>query len=111
MVRAPDLKSGDSGLAGFVRGSPLFNSSAALVHSQLVCLPPVGTLNLLSSSQLLVSLALESPSGEWSITYVCMYINLNIFLPHFKMLATPGLSHRNSFRELIKLEDNYSSEK
>ena len=61
-------------LAGFVRGSPLFNSSAALVYSQLVCLLPVGILNQLSSFQLLVSLALKSPSGEWSITYVCSKI-------------------------------------
>ena len=44
-------------------GSPWFNSSAALVHSQLVCLLPVGILNLLSSFQLFVSLALKSPSG------------------------------------------------
>ena len=49
----------------------MFNSSAALVHSQLVCLLPVRILNLLSVFQLLVSLALKSPSGEWSITYVC----------------------------------------
>ena len=60
-------------LAGFVQGSPWFNSSAALVHSQLVCLLPVGILNLLSSFQLFVSLALKSPSGEWSFKYVCIY--------------------------------------
>ena len=65
VVRAPDLKSGDPEFKSrFVRGSPLFIFSAALVHSQLVWLLPVGILNLLSSFQLLVSLALKSPS--WS---------------------------------------------
>ena len=81
VVRAPDLKSGDPEFESrsdhFVRGSPLFNSSAALVHSQLVCLLPVGILNLLSSFQLLVSLALKSLRGEWSITYVCMYVRVS----------------------------------
>ena len=38
-------------LAGFVPGSPWLNSSAALVYSQLVCLLPVGILNLLSFFQ------------------------------------------------------------
>ena len=49
------------------------NSSAALVQSQMVCLLglTVGILNLLSLFQLFVSLALESPSGEWSFKYVC----------------------------------------
>jgi len=60
-------------LAGFVTGSPWFNSSAALVKSPLVCLLPVGILNLLSLFQLFVSLALKSPNGEWSIKYVCMH--------------------------------------
>jgi len=63
-----------SPLAEFVPGNPWFNSSAALVQSQLVCLLPVGILNLLSLFQLLVSLALKSPSGEWSIMYVCIYV-------------------------------------
>ena len=53
----------------------LVQLSAAPVHSQLVCLLPVGILNLLSSFHLLLSLALKSPSGEWSITYVCMYVS------------------------------------
>ena len=61
---------------GFVPGSPWFNFSAALVQSQLVCLLPVGILNLLSLFQLLVSLGLKSPrGGGWSIKYVCMYIS------------------------------------
>ena len=59
-------------LAGFVPGSSWFNSSAALVQSQLVCLLPVGILNLLSLFQLLVSLALKSPSGSGQLSmYVC----------------------------------------
>ena len=53
MVRASDLKSVGPGvqisfrpLADVVLGSPEFNFSAALVNSQLVCLLPVGILNL-----------------------------------------------------------------
>lgn len=45
------------------------NSSAALVHSQLVCLLPVGILNMLSLFELFISLALKSPNGERSIKY------------------------------------------
>ena len=45
VVRALDLKS------GFVSGSAWFNASVALVYSQLVCLLPVGILNLLSLFQ------------------------------------------------------------
>ena len=35
--------------AGFEPGSPWFNSLAALVYSQLVCLLPLGILNLFHS--------------------------------------------------------------
>ena len=63
----------------------MFNSSAALVHSQLVCLLRVGILKLLSLFQLLVSLALKSPSGEWSITYVYMYAFHNPLPPSFQL--------------------------
>ena len=35
-----------SPLADVVLGSPEFNLSVTLVNSQLVCLPPVGILNL-----------------------------------------------------------------
>ena len=77
VVRAPNLKIWRSRvqvplrpLARFVRGSPWFNSWAALVQSQLVCLLPVGILNLSSSFQLFVSLARKSPNREWSIKYV-----------------------------------------
>ena len=38
-----------------------------LVQSQLICLLPVGILNLLSLIQLFVSLSLKSLSGEMSI--------------------------------------------
>ena len=55
--------------AAFVSGSPWFNSSAALVHSQLLCLLPVGILNLFSWFQYFVSLALRSPCGPRSIMY------------------------------------------
>ena len=41
--------------AGFVPGSPWFNTSAALLQSQLVCFLPVGILNLLSLFQLFLS--------------------------------------------------------
>ena len=46
MVRVLDLKSGDPEFKS--QGSPWFNSSAAIAHSQLVCLLPVGILNLFS---------------------------------------------------------------
>ena len=69
VVRASDLKSGDPEFAS--RSDSRFNSSAAFLYSQLVCLLPVGILNLLSLFRLFVSLALKSPSGEWSIKYVC----------------------------------------
>ena len=62
-------------LARLVRGSPWFNSSVVLIHNQVVCRLPVGIFNLLSSFQLFVSLALKSPSNEWSIKYVCIAIN------------------------------------
>ena len=55
--------------AGFVPGGAWFYSSAALVNSQLVCLLPVGILNLLSLFQWFVSLALKSPNGKRSIKY------------------------------------------
>ena len=52
VVRAPDLKSGGLGFKSrscrwleLFLGSPKFNSSAALVNSQLVCLLPVGSFN------------------------------------------------------------------
>ena len=74
----PEIKSSSPALTTSLidRGSPWFNSSAVLGHSQLVCRLPVGTLNLLSSFQLFVSLALKSPSDEWSIKYVCIAIIL-----------------------------------
>ena len=77
VVRASDLKSGDPDFTSRAHHQlDLFQvvpgSTAALVQSQLVCLLPVGILNLLSLFQLLVSLALKSPSGEWSIMYVYM---------------------------------------
>ena len=70
MVRAPDLKSGDPEFDS--RPDPqldLFNPSAALVDSQLVCLLPVGILNLLSLFEWIISLALKNPYGERSIKY------------------------------------------
>ena len=45
----------------FVPGSLWFNSLAALVHNQLVCLLPLGILNLLSWFEYIVLLALKSP--------------------------------------------------
>ena len=45
VVRASDLKFVDVD-ADVVLGSPEFNFLTTLVNSQLVCLPPVGILNL-----------------------------------------------------------------
>ena len=42
-----------------------------------------------------------------TIIFLLKTINLNIF----KMLAKPILLDRNSFSRLIKVEDNYSSQK
>ena len=72
-----DLKSGDSEFkfcsnklrVGFFPGSPWFNSSTALGHSHLVCLLPVGILNLLIIFQRFVLLTLKSPRRERSIKY------------------------------------------
>jgi len=54
-VRIPTVKFGDHEFKvalwkppGFVPGSPWFNSLPVLVHNQLACFAPVGTLNLLS---------------------------------------------------------------
>ena len=72
MVRAPDFKSGDPEFKSRSdHYMDLFEVVPALAHSQLVCLLPVGILNLSTSFQLFVSLALKSPSGERSIKYVC----------------------------------------
>ena len=65
-------------LADVVLGSPEFDFSATLVNSQLVCLPPVGILNLVMFIwifiyQCLSTLVLKSPDGEWLITYTYMY--------------------------------------
>ena len=97
MVRASDLRSGDPEFGSrsdhkldlFQVVSPWFNSSAALVHSQVVCLVPVGILNLLSLFQLFVSLAMKSPSGEWSIKYVCMFFLINVWSHFCKQRLLP----------------------
>ena len=45
-IREPGFKSRSSHKLGLFWGCSWFNFSAALVNSQLVCLPPVGILNL-----------------------------------------------------------------
>ena len=58
-------------LADVVLGIPEFSFSATLVNSQLVCLPPVGILNLVMFIyHYLFILVLKSPNGEWPITYI-----------------------------------------
>ena len=50
--------------------SVLFSPLSTLVNSQLVCLPPVGILNLvLFIHHYLFILVLKSPDGEWPIRY------------------------------------------
>ena len=68
MVRAPDSKSVGRGvqipflpLTDVVLGSPEFNLSATLVNSQLVCLPPVGILNLV----MFICIGPEKP--QWGV--------------------------------------------
>ena len=58
--------------ADVVHGSSKSNFSAMLVHSQLVCLLPVGNLNLVMFIWIFIchcplTLVLKSPSGEWPI--------------------------------------------
>ena len=66
-------------LADVVLGGPEFNSFlAALVNSQLVCLPPVGILNLVMFIWIfiyycLVTLVLKSPNGKWLIRYTFFF--------------------------------------
>ena len=64
MVRAPDLNIRRSRVQipfwppadhDVVLGSPEFNFSSTLVNSQLVCLPPVGILNLVMFIWILIS--------------------------------------------------------
>ena len=69
VIRAPHLKSVGPGvqipfrpLANVVLSSPEFNSSAALVNSKLVCLLPVGVLNLVMFS-----------CDEYLFIIVCLY--------------------------------------
>ena len=86
VARAPDLKSGypesksrsDHLLDLFELPSSWFNSSTALVHSKLVCLLPVGILNLLPS--LCTSLPTYS---TYLPTYPCMAPYLPTYLPTY----------------------------
>jgi len=59
----------------------LFNSSAVLVDSQLVCLLPVKILNLLSLFEWIISLALKSPNGERSIKYTYIHTYTYMITP------------------------------
>ena len=60
-------------LTDVVLGSPEFNLSATLVNSELVCLPPVGILNLVKFIyHCLFALVLKKP--QWGVAnYVCIY--------------------------------------
>ena len=61
-------------LADVVLGSPEFNFSATLVNSQLVCLPPVGILNLVMFISLLVYIGPEKL--QWGeANYIYIYIS------------------------------------
>ena len=54
----------------FFSVAPRSTSRATLVNSPLVCLPPVGILNLVMFiNHYLFTLVLKSPDGEWPITY------------------------------------------
>ena len=62
-------------LADVVHGSPEFNFSAALVNSQLVCLLPVGILNVVMFIWIFVYhclfiLVLKSPNGTCNFLYL-----------------------------------------
>ena len=51
MIRRPRDQSPPLPLAGFVLGSPEFNSSVTLVNSQLHCLRTVGILKLVGHNE------------------------------------------------------------
>ena len=82
VIRAPDLKFVGRGFKCrsdhyVVLGSPEFNFSAALVNSQLVCLLPVGILNVVMLIWIFIYhclfiLVLKSPNGEWPIKYTLL---------------------------------------
>ena len=78
MVRALALRSGDPGFK--TRSDHSLNLiPAALVNSQLVCIQPVGILNICCCSVSVVSLCFivpESPYGERTIKYVLYCIVL-----------------------------------
>ena len=86
VVRVSDLKSVARGfkccwpLADVVLGSPEYNFSATLGNSQLVCLPPVGILNLVMFIWILIyhclhwSWKAQLGSGQLSIHYTLHYI-------------------------------------
>ena len=75
-------------LADVVLGSPEYNFSATLVNSQLVCLPPVGILNLVMFIWILIHHCLhwswkaQMGSGQLSIhihthTYTQMFLQVS----------------------------------
>ena len=61
-------------LADVVLGSPEFNFSATLVNSQLVCLPPVGILNLVMFIWILIYRCLhwswKAPMGSGQLRWL-----------------------------------------
>ena len=112
VVRAPDWKSVGCGflpLADVVLGNPEFNFSTTLVNSQLVCLPPVGILNLVMFIWIFIyhclfTLVLKSPNGEWPITYTFYVYSLKVVetsvtnnSPVFLELPSPGRTHYTNY--------------
>ena len=89
VVRAPDLKSLSRGFRSCSDRWLMFNFSATLVNSKLVCLSPVGIHNLLSLFWIfiyhcLLTLVLKSPNGEWPITYTYLHTCKRVLHPHLK---------------------------
>ena len=78
--------------ADVVPGSPEFNFSATLANSQLVCLPPVGILNLVMFNWILIyhclfALVLKSPDGEWPITDTYILHNSHAYIMIGKIIT------------------------
>ena len=73
--------------ADVVLSSPQFNFSAMPINSQLVCLPPVGILNLIMFISILIyhcwfAVVLKIPNGEWPIMYTFSFYIFTFYLQY-----------------------------
>ena len=75
-------------LADIVLGSSEFHFSSTPLNSQLVCLPPVGILNLIMCIyHYLFILVLKSSNGEWPITYTFTFTIWSFTMPEGELVC------------------------